>query len=115
MTRHCFFLDLVDDAELITQYRRWHAPGGPPAAVTRSIREADILDMEIWQAGDRLMMVMETGPNFDPAAKTRRDATDPDVQAWETLMDRFQSRLSFAPEGVKWVPAERIYALGEQP
>ena len=115
MTRRCLLLNLVDDPELIAQYRQWHAPGGPPAAVTRSIREADILDMEIWQAGDRLVMIMETGPNFDPAAKTQRDAADPDVRAWETLMDRFQSRLSFAPAGVKWVPADRIYGLSEQP
>lgn len=115
MTRHCLFLDLVDDAKLIAEYRRWHAPGGPPAAVTRSIRDAGILDMEIWQAGDRLVMIMETAPHFDPEAKARRDATDPDVRAWEFLMDRLQRRLSFAPEGVKWVAAERIYALGEQP
>lgn len=115
MARHCLILDLVDDPELIAQYRQWHAPGGPPAAVSRSIREADILDMEIWHVGDRLMMIMETGPNFDPAAKSQRDAADPDVQAWETMMDKFQSRLPFAPEGVKWVAAERIYALGEQP
>jgi L-rhamnose mutarotase len=115
MTRHCLFLDLVDDPELIAQYRQWHAPGGPPAAVTRSIREAGILDMEIWQAGDRLAMVMETGPDFDPASKATRDAADADVQAWEKLMDRFQSRLAFAPENTKWVAAERIYALGEQP
>lgn len=115
MTRHCLLLDLVDDPELIAQYRQWHAPGGPPATVTRSIREANILDMEIWQVGDRLVMIMETGPNFDPAAKTRRDAADPDVQVWETLMDKFQRRLPFAPEGVKWVAADRIYALGQQP
>lgn len=51
MTRHCLLLDLVDDPELIAEYRQWHAPGGPPAAVTRSIREARILDMQIWQAG----------------------------------------------------------------
>jgi L-rhamnose mutarotase len=115
MTRHCLLLDLVDDPELIAEYRQWHAPGGPPAAVTRSIREAGILDMEIWQAGGRLVMIMETGADFDPEAKARRDSADPDVQAWEKLMDRFQSRLPFAPEGAKWVPTTRIYALGEQP
>jgi L-rhamnose mutarotase len=115
MTRHCLLLDLVDDPELIAQYRTWHAPGGPPAAVSRSIREAGILDMEIWQAGDRLVMIMETGPDFDPAAKAAGDAADPEVQAWERLMDRFQRRLAFAPDGVKWVAAEQIYALRDQP
>lgn len=115
MTRHCLFLDLVDDAELICEYRRWHEPGGPPAAVNRSIREAGILEMEIWNVGNRLVMIMETTAEFDAGAKARRDASDPDVQAWERLMDRLQRRLAFAPAGTKWVAAERIYALSEQP
>ncbi len=115
MTRLCLFLDLVDDPELMAAYRRWHAPGGLPPAIARSIRAADILEMEIWQAGDRMVMIMETGPSFDPAAKAAADAADPEVQAWETLMDRFQKRLPFAPAGVKWVSAEKIFALSEQP
>lgn len=113
--RHVLILDLQDDPEAIAAYRHWHRPGGPPAAINRSIREAGIESMEIWHAGDRLVMVMETGPTFDPAAKAARDAADPDVQAWETLMDRFQRRLPFAADGVKWMPTERIYALDEQP
>jgi len=115
MTRHCLFLDLVDDSELISEYRRYHRPGGPPAAVNRSIREAGILEMEIWQVGHRLVMIMETTADFDAGAKARSDASDPDVQAWEQLMDRFQQRLAFAPARAKWVTAERIYALSEQP
>ena len=107
-------LDLDNDPEAIAAYRAWHRPGGPPAAVTRSIREAGIIAMDIWLAGDRLVMVMETEPGFDAAAKARRDADDPDVRAWETLMDKYQRRLAFAPPGVKWVEAERIYALAEQ-
>ncbi|KTF68051.1 L-rhamnose mutarotase [Sphingomonas sp. HT-1] len=113
--RHILLLDLHDDPEALAAYRHWHRPGGPPAAVNRSIREAGIESMEIWQAGDRLVMVMETGADFDPDAKRARDAADPDVQAWERLMDGFQRRLAFAPEGVKWVPTERIYSLDEQP
>ena len=115
MSRHCLFLDLIDDAELIAEYRRWHAPGGPPAAVNRSIRAAGILEMEIWQVGNRLAMIMETAPAFDACAKAHSDAADPQVQAWEKLMDRFQQRLACASPGEKWVAAERIFALSEQP
>ncbi len=113
--RHVLLLDLNDDSAAIAAYRHWHRPGGPPAAVTRSIREAGIEAMEIWQAGDRLVMVMETGPSFDPEAKRARDVADPDVQAWETLMDGFQRRLAFAAPGVKWVPTEQIFTLADQP
>jgi len=112
--RHVLLLDLQDDPEAIAAYCEWHRPGGPPAAVTRSIREAGIAAMDIWQVGDRLVMLMETTDAFDPAAKTARDTADPEVQAWEVLMDRFQKRLPFAPPGTKWVEATKIYSLAEQ-
>ena len=113
--RQILLLDLKDDPEAVASYRHWHRPGGPPASVTRSIRDAGIEQLDIYQVGDRLVMVMETGPNFDPAVKAARDAEDPDVQAWEALMDHYQRRLPFAPAGTKWLPAERIYSLEDQP
>lgn len=113
--RHVLLLDIKDDPQAIAAYRDWHRPGGPPAAVTRSIREAGIIALEIWQVGDRLVMLMETSSDFDPLTKAARDAADPDVQRWEALMDRYQKRLPFAPAGAKWISAQRIYDLGEQP
>ena len=71
--------------------------------------------MEIWHAGDRLVMVMETTAAYDPTASAEQAAQDPDVRAWETLMDKFQRRLPFAQTGVKWVETERIYDLAAQP
>ena len=112
--RQVLLLDLVDDPELIARYEAWHAPGAVPAAVVRSIRAAGIVAMDIYRAGDRLVMVMETGPDFDPAAKAAADATDPEVQAWEKLMDRFQRPIPSAAPGVKWTPAARIFTLDAQ-
>jgi L-rhamnose mutarotase len=112
--RRCFALDLKDDPALIARYRQWHAPGGPPAAVNRSIRAAGIESLEIWLTGNRLFMIMETGPGFSLEAKAAADAADPDVQAWEALMWEFQQALPWAAPGEKWVAAERIYALSEQ-
>jgi L-rhamnose mutarotase len=113
--RFCFALDLKDSPELIERYEWWHRPGGPPAAVTRSLREADIRELEIWRCGPRLFMVLEAGPDYDPARKAARDAQDPDVQAWEKLMWEFQKALPWAIPGEKWVASERIFALSEQP
>ena len=113
--RFCFALDLADDPELIEQYKTWHAPGGPPSAVNRSIRAADVRELEIWLTGNRLFMIMEVGPAFDPAAKAQADAADPDVQAWEKLMWEFQRPLPWAKPDEKWVAMDRIYALSEQP
>jgi L-rhamnose mutarotase len=111
--RRCFALDLKDDPALIARYREWHAPGGVPAPVTRSIRAAGIESLEIWLTGNRLFMIMETGPAFSPEAKAAADAADPDVQAWEELMWAFQQALPWAAPGEKWIAAERIYDLSD--
>jgi L-rhamnose mutarotase len=113
--RLCFALDLKNDPELIACYRVWHRPGGPPAGVTRSLRAADIRELEIWLCGPRMFMILEAGPLYDPAAKSGSDARDADVIAWERLMWEFQQALPWAGPGEKWIAAERIYALSEQP
>jgi L-rhamnose mutarotase len=113
--RLCFALDLKDDPSLIEQYVRWHAPGGPPPHVTQSLRRSGIEELQIFLCGNRLFMVMEVLPQFSPEAKAQADAADPQVQEWETLMWQFQLRLPWAQPAQKWVPAERIFALSEQP
>ena len=114
-TRFCFALDLKDDPALIEQYRRYHAPGGPPAAVTRALRASGIEVLEIYLCGNRWFMVMEGGAEFSLEAKVRADANDADVQRWEELMWHFQQRLPWSDPDQKWVPAEKIYDLAEQP
>lgn len=112
MTRRVLILDLKDDPALIAAYEAHHRPGAVPEAIVRSIRASGIEAMEIHRCGNRLVMVMETAPGFDPHAKA---AADPAVIAWEALMDCYQQRLPWAPPDVKWLEAERIFALSEQP
>ena len=115
MTETLYFaLDLKDDPALIERYKAWHAPGAVPAAINRSIREAGIDKLEIFLAGNRMVMALTPGPDFDAAKKAAADAANPDVQAWEDLMWTFQQALPFARPGEKWLPMQRIYALSEQ-
>jgi L-rhamnose mutarotase len=113
--RHVLLLDLVDDAAAIARYEAWHADGALPPAIGRSIRGAGIEAMEIYRAGTRLVMVMETGLDFDPAAKAAADAADPDVQAWEALMGSVQRPVPAASRDEKWTSARRIFTLSAQP
>lgn len=107
-------LNLNDDPALIAEYERWHAAGAVPAAIVASIRRAAILDMRIYRARDRLVMLLDVGPDYDPAAKAAGDAVDPDVVAWERLMDRFQQAIPSAAPGTKWTEAVKIFAHGER-
>jgi L-rhamnose mutarotase len=116
IVRRCFAVDMQDDRESITAYRRWHEPGGPPPAVNAAIRADGVELLEIWLIGDRMFMIMEQDSDAapDPEAKRARDTADPDVAAWDRLMASFQKPLPFAP-GQTWVEMERIYSLAEQP
>ncbi len=110
MTWQCFALDLHDDPALIAEYERWHRREFIWPEVVASIREAGILDMQIFRTGNRLVMLMRAAPSFDAAAKAAADAASERVQAWETLMSTFQQPLPWAA-GQKWVPMDRIFDL----
>jgi L-rhamnose mutarotase len=113
--RQILLLDLKDEPAAIAAYDAWHAAGAVPAAVVASIRDGGIADMQIFRAGNRLVMLLETAAGYDPQAKAARDAADPAVQAWERLMDGFQQPIPGAAPGVKWTAAVRIFALHDQP
>jgi len=109
--RSVLICDLKDDPALIEKYKEHHAAGNAWPEITKSITSSGITDMEIFLAGNRLVMIMTTNEDFDPAAKAKADADSSKVQEWETLMDTFQQRLPFAEDGVKWVETERIFKL----
>ena len=111
--RLCLALDLVDDPELIAEYKHYHAPGNAWPEITKSIFDAGITDMEIYLIGNRLFMIMEVDESFAPNQKAAMDKTNPKVQEWEQLMWKFQKALPWAVKGEKWLPMERIFKLGE--
>lgn len=108
-----YALDLKDDPELIAEYERWHQPENIWPEILESIHAAGIRDLEIFRAGNRLVMVIDAPKGFSPHAKAASDAADPRVQAWEALMWRFQQPLPFAKPGEKWVAMKRMFSLKE--
>lgn len=107
--RYFLALDLKDDPALIAEYDRLHQQLRPE--IEQSIREAGVLNMEIYRVGNRLFMVMETDDLFSFAAKAVADAASPAVQEWETFVWQYQQALPFAKPGEKWVLMHQIFAL----
>ena len=109
--RYCYSCDLKDNPELIAAYKKYHAPGNAWPEITKSIKDAGIVDMQIFLTGNRMFMIMEVDDTFDPVKKAEMDANNPKVQEWEQLMWDFQQELPWAAKDEKWIALEKIFSL----
>ncbi len=107
--RYCLTLDLKNDPALIADYRKYHESVWPE--IISSIKQAGIVDMEIYLLGARLFMIMEGNDKFSFDVKQKMDSENPKVREWEALMWKFQQALPQAKPGEKWLPMERIFKL----
>jgi L-rhamnose mutarotase len=107
--RYCLTLDLKNDPALIAEYKRYHEKIWPE--ITKSIKDAGILDLEIYLHGTRMFMILEVDASFSFEKKAQADRTNAKVQEWENLMWKFQKALPQARPGEKWLLMERIFKL----
>jgi L-rhamnose mutarotase len=107
--RYCLTLDLKDDPALIAEYRRHHVKIW--REITSSIKDAGIVDLEIYLLGARMFMIMEVDDSFSFDAKSKADRANAKVREWEELMWKFQKPLPQAKAGEKWLLMERIFKL----
>ena len=110
--RYCLTLDLKDDPALIAEYKRHHEKIWPE--ITESIRDAGVLDMEIYLLGSRMCMVMEVSDDFSFERKASADRSNPKVQEWEDLMWKYQKPWPGDRHGEKWRLMDRIFKLATQ-
>lgn len=109
MQKYCFTLDLIDDLQLIGEYKTYHQNVWPE--IRQSITDAGITSMEIYLLGNRLFMLMETDTSFSFDKKAEADAANPKVQEWESLMWKYQQALPQAKPGEKWLLMDQIFHL----
>ncbi len=75
--RYCQTLDLKDDPELISEYRKRHTENEAWPEILQGIRSVGILEMEIYILDNRLFMIVETPFDFDWDEAFARLATLP--------------------------------------
>lgn len=111
MKRHCLTLDLKNDPELIRQYEAYHKEVWPE--IIKSIKDSDIIDMQIYRFETRLFMIMEVTDDFNFEKKEHADLNNAKVQEWESLMWKFQQPLPGSGAGEKWKLMDKIFELNE--
>jgi L-rhamnose mutarotase len=109
MKRYCLALDLKEDESAIKAYDDYHTRVWPE--VKDSLKEAGILDMEIYRTHNRLFMILKVTSDFSFEKKAALDAANVKVQEWETLMSQFQKPLAWSKPGEKWLLMERVFKL----
>lgn len=112
--RFCKTLTLEDDPQLIEDYKKVHGPGQVWPEITQGMIDVGILDMEIYIAGTRLFMIMDTIPDFDHDEAMAKLAGMPRQSEWETYVSKFQKTSAEASADEKWQMIERIYKLDGQ-
>ena len=107
--KYCLALDLIDDAQLMSEYKAYHQAVWPE--IIQSIKESGITVLEIYNVGNRMFMIIEADEHFSFDKKSAADANNPKVQEWEDLMWKFQQALPNAKPGEKWMLMEKIFEL----
>ncbi len=107
--KFCLALDLKDDPKLIAEYKEYHKNVWPE--ISKSIKDAGISVLDIYNTGNRMFMVIEADETFSFEKKSTMDNDNPKVQEWEELMWKFQQALPCAKSGEKWILMEKIFEL----
>jgi len=102
-------LDLVDDTQMIAEYRDWHTRVWPE--VVDGLRAIGIRRMKVFLHGTRLFMYFEAPDDFDPARDYASYAADPKTSEWDQMMRKYQKQVPGADPGAWWTPMECVFDL----
>lgn len=111
MKRYCFAIDLIDDAGLIEEYKEHHKNFWPE--LREHTRNSGINILELYNAGNRLFMIFETGDEF--SLDNYKDDSESWISRrsveWEILMSNYQIPIPSAKKDEKWTLMEKIFEL----
>lgn len=109
--RYCQTLDLKDDPALIAEYVKRHSELHHWPEIAAGIRSVGILEMEIYQVGTKLFMIVETPLDFEWESAFGKLSSLPRQEEWEEYMSIFQQADASASSSEKWTLMDRIFYL----
>ncbi|PTL32782.1 L-rhamnose mutarotase [Prevotella sp. oral taxon 376] len=111
--RYVQILSLMDEPELIRQYRYAHSKEGFWPEIKEGIRTVGILEMELYIYGNTEVMIVETPLDFDWNTAMGKLAGLPRQQEWEDFVGRFQVCPEGSTSDEKWHKMDRMFYLYE--
>lgn len=109
--RYCQTLDLRNDPQLIAAYRQLHSRKGIWPEILAGIKQAGVLEMEIYLLGSRLFMICELPVDSSWDEVMARMSSYPRQAEWEAHVARYQIADPAAGSTEKWKAMERIFHL----
>jgi len=111
--RYCQTLDLKNDPALISEYLKRHSQAEAWPEIIAGIREIGILEMELYILETRLIMIVETPPDFEWESAMTKLATLNRQAEWEDYMSVFQMAKPGASSAEKWQLMDTFFHLYE--
>ena len=109
--RYVQFMEISEDPELVAQYRKCHSKENSWKEVRDGIKAVGILEMEIYIIANKLVMIVDTLPDFKWKKAMDRLATLPRQAEWEAFVAKFQGFDEEARSDEKWRMMERMFHL----
>lgn len=109
--RYVQTMSLKDNPELIARYREAHDPQHFWREIGEGIRAVGILEMEIYIAGNQLVMIVDAPADFRWSEAMERLSQLPRQAEWEDHVARFQQCDAGATSEEKWAMMERMFHL----
>lgn len=109
--RYVQTMSLRDDAELIRSYREAHDKEHFWREIGEGIHSVGILEMEIYIAGNQLVMIVDAPLDFNWEDAMTRLASMPRQQEWEAFVAAFQGCDPTATSDEKWQMMDRMFYI----
>lgn len=109
--RYVQIMEISDNPVLIEKYRQCHSPEGYWPIIVEGIKEVGILEMELYIHGNKVVMIVETKPDFEWESAMATLATLPRQAEWEAHVSAMQGCDPNATSDQKWSLMERMFYL----